>query len=419
MDNPSFTGYPGKNLNPGEKVVYQSPRNWVLLINPMFYFLFVLILGAVYFFLSYWLQNLVTNIQELPVFASQVNIDTAKFINILCWVLLCLAGLFLISGIVQVAAFAAGKITLTDQRILSRTSGTGLRKINIALDRISWVDFPNLITSKGPVRITTRDGKNTALRNLAKPEIFLGLFENCYPAEARPVINRKTIWAALMGKLILLGMAAAGLYIAFYSPDTVSRIHDLVVKPTPTPHRASSAMCQFEIVFPAGWITGDEDISTDWYYIVAGINDWEEYAYQNPPVMTISCPAEIPSSFEWDNDVMIAYWFAAAYALGYELTEQDNIAQATLDTIGDSHKDTPDSILPTRLDEFTVNGQRAIAGLLTNIQADSGADYKYVVTIEHPDKNVPYVQFIFYCDEADWVSVQPVFMQVMESVQWK
>ena len=418
MDNPSLNGSLS-NLSSEEKVVYQAPRNWVLLLNPMFSLVFALLFGAVFFFLSSWLQNLVANIQELPVFASQVNIDTAKFIDIVRWVFLGIAGLFLISGLIQVVAYAAGRITLTDARIRSKTGGINLRKINIPLERISWVDYPNKITAKGPVRITTRDGKSTTLWNLAKPEIFLGLLEQSYPAETRPVINRKVIWAALIGKLTLLGLAAAGLYIAFYSPDTVSRIHDLVVKPTPTPHRASSAMCQFEIVFPAGWITGDEDISADWYYIVAGINNWEEYAYQNPPVMTISCPAEVPSSFEWDNDVMIAYWFAAAYALGYELTEQDNIAQATLDTLGNSHKDTPDSILPTRLDEFTVNGQRAIAGLLTNIQADSGADYKYVVTIEHPDKNVPYVQFIFYCDEADWVSVQPVFVQVMQSVQWK
>jgi len=419
MDNPSLNGFLSKDLKPDEKVIYQSPRNWVLLLNPIFYLLFAVLLGAVYFFLSVWLQNLITNIRGLPLFTSQVNIDTAVFVNILRWVCLGLAGLLLLSGILQFAAFAAGKITLTDQRIWSKTSGLTLRKINIPLDRISWVDFPNLITSKGPVRVTTRDGKNIALRNLAKPEIFLGLFEKCYPAETRPVINRKVIWAALAGKLILLGLAAAVLYIAFYSPDTLSRMRAVVIKPTPTPHRASSAMCQFEIVFPDGWITGDEEITADWYYIVAGINNWEEYSYQNPPVMTISCPAETPRSFEWDSDVMTAYWIAASYVLGYDLSERDNIVQATVDTIGSSHKNTPGSILPTSLDEFTVNGQRAVAGLLSNIQADSGSDYRYVVTVEHPDQDVPYLQFILYSDEADWVNVQPVFRQVMDSIQWK
>jgi hypothetical protein len=418
MDNPSLNGSLS-NLSSEEKVVYQAPRNWVLLFNPMFSLVFALLFAGVYFFLSSWLQNLVSNIQELPMFASQVNIDTAKFIDIVRWVFLGLAGLFLISGLIQVVAYAAGRITLTDARIRSKTGGINLRKINIPLERISWVDYPNKITAKGPVRITTRDGKSTTLWNLAKAEIFLGLLEQSYPAETRPVINRKIMWAALLGKLVLLGLAAAGLYVAFYSPDTLSRIQGLVVKPTPTPYSASSDLCQYALTFPAGWITGDEDLSADWHTVTAGINDWEDYGYQNPPMMTITCPSELPSSFEWDNDVRIAYWFAAAYALGYELTEQDNIVQATLDTIGSSHKNTPDSILPTSLDEFTVNGQRAVAGLLKNIQFEHGADYKYVVTVEHPDEAVPYIQFVFYCDEADWANVQPVMRQVMDSIQWK
>src|SRR4030066_1778867 len=177
MENSSISRFLTKQLVPDETIIYQSPRKWSALVDPIFSLVLALLLGFGYFFLSIWLQNLLTMMKEFPGFASQVNIDTAWVINVVRLGLQILACLLLITSLLRIAVFAGAETTLTDRRILGKTGRFILRKVNIPYEAITWVDFPNRIFSKGPISIQTRNGKNTILWNISKLEIFLGLLE--------------------------------------------------------------------------------------------------------------------------------------------------------------------------------------------------------------------------------------------------
>ena len=215
MDNPSISKSLNQQLMSGEKVIYQSPRNWPTLIGPVFALLFSLLLGFGYFFFSVWLSNMVANIRDLPMFATQTDILTAQVVNIIRWGMLILAGILLMRSILEFAVFLGAEATLTDQRILGRTGRFILRPVNIPVGSISWVDFPNRILSGSPIIIHTHDNKKTNLWNLSRPEIFLEFLANRYSPETRPVINKKTSGGQVFAVLGVLALLGAGIYFIY------------------------------------------------------------------------------------------------------------------------------------------------------------------------------------------------------------
>jgi hypothetical protein len=162
MDTQSESRFPDQQLMPDEKVIYQSPRNWPSLIEPMFEFLLAMLMGFGYSQFSVWLNNIIIIMRDLPMFATQPDVPMEQ-VNILRWGMLILAAIFLISSILQFAAFWGAEITLTDRRILGRTGRFILRQVNISIDNISWMDFPNKNLSKGPISIHARSEKDHLL----------------------------------------------------------------------------------------------------------------------------------------------------------------------------------------------------------------------------------------------------------------
>jgi parallel beta-helix repeat protein len=125
--------------------------------------------------------------------------------------------IFLISSILQFAVFLGAEITLTNQRILGRTGRFILRQVNIPIDNISWMDFPNKNLSKGPISIHTRDREKTTLWNLSRPEIFLEFLTGRYSPETMPVINKNPSKGSALGVLVVFILLGAGIYYIYTS----------------------------------------------------------------------------------------------------------------------------------------------------------------------------------------------------------
>ena len=204
-------------LAPGEAVIYQSPRKWSMLIGPVFILpLLALLLCFVYALVTYFSRT-PTYARALPTFATHAASEQALVFDILRWGSLGFAGLLLIAAVLQFIAFLGEKTTLTDRRILGRSGASILHLVDIPLDSISTVEFPNHVLSKGPLSIHTRDGKTTILWRLAKPEVFLGFLEKRYSTETLPVIRRTTSWALAVRLLMALAILAVGAYWIYTS----------------------------------------------------------------------------------------------------------------------------------------------------------------------------------------------------------
>jgi len=216
MDTHSESRFLGEQLMSDEKVIYQSPRNWSSLIEPVFEFVLAMLLGFGYFQFSVWLNNIIAIIRDIPMFGTLPDVPIEQ-VNILRWGILILAVIFFTSSIVQFAAFWGAEITLTDQRILGRTGRFILRLVNISIDNISWMDFPDKNLSKRPIRIHTRDRKKTTLWNLSRPEIFLEFLTNRYSPETMPVINKSPSRGSALGILVAFALLGAGIYYIYTS----------------------------------------------------------------------------------------------------------------------------------------------------------------------------------------------------------
>jgi len=214
MDDRSVSRSIAEHLSPGENIVYQAPRNWSRLAGDVVGLLLVLLMGAVYVFFSGWQLN-VAELSQIPMFATQSNAAMVQGMGIVRWAVPILGVCVLIASIRDLAALLWAKAAVTDRRIFGRTGRYILRRFDIPLDRIAWVDFPNDILTKGPITIHTKDGKHTTLWYLAKPKILLGYLEAGYAPESRPVIHKQTRWgklALLVVAIIALGILA--IYIA-------------------------------------------------------------------------------------------------------------------------------------------------------------------------------------------------------------
>jgi parallel beta-helix repeat protein len=214
MDTQSESRFPDQQLMPDEKVIYQSPRNWSSPIEPVFEFLLAMLLGFGYSQFSVWSNNIITIIRDIPMFATQPDVPIEQ-VNILRWGMLILAAIFLISSILQFAAFWGVEIMLTDRRILGRTGRFILRQVNIPIDNISWMDFPNKNLSKGPISIHARDRKKTTLWNLYRPEIFLEFLTSRYSPETMPVINKDPSRRSALGVLVVFILLGVGAYYIY------------------------------------------------------------------------------------------------------------------------------------------------------------------------------------------------------------
>lgn len=214
-------GYIMKRLVPGEKIIYRAPRNWSRLAGNLFGILFALALGLAYLFFSYWQQSVI-DLSRLSRWASQNNAYLAQGIGWLRLGVLALGVFMLFFGLVQLGACLGHAVALTDRRVLGRVGRNILRRIDIPLDEIAWVDFPNHIISKGPLQIHTRSGKSATLWDLARPGVFLGHLEAAYPPAQRPVIHKKTKWGQVI--LVLLGLATLiTVMYALYTMGTFDR----------------------------------------------------------------------------------------------------------------------------------------------------------------------------------------------------
>jgi hypothetical protein len=78
MNAKSESRFPDQDLTPGEKVIYQSPRNWSSLIEPMFGFLLAILLGFGYSQFSVWLYNIISIIRDIPISQPDIHIEQAQ-----------------------------------------------------------------------------------------------------------------------------------------------------------------------------------------------------------------------------------------------------------------------------------------------------------------------------------------------------
>ena len=267
--------------------------------------------------------------------------------------------------------------------------------------------------------------------------------------------------SAIIGTLILI-IGSIFLILAFNLTPSLtnafSNLKSLIIpQPTQKPSQvAKSELCQYELTLPAGWIIGLDKQDSYGHTIGVGDDKWEEKGFLIPPMMLITCDKEKDNimTVEWKEGWDIVC-FISSGNVGHKFIKGDRVACKTANDLINYYKKYPKSILPDGLgvaelqdvwntlidspflkmpddldfshtggkskglDEFTTNGQRSIGGLLTNIQSDEGYDYLYMVTVEHPDKNVGYFTVNIYSDEADWANVLPVMKEVMQTIQWK
>jgi hypothetical protein len=205
----------GSDSPTSEKLVYQARRSGAAIFNSCFSLVLAGVFAVGFLVLSGWAQNIMT--YSLPGLSSQADTTTAQVVRILGLGSLVLAGFLLIFGILQLITALGSRVTLTDQRVTGKTGTNLLRRFNIPLENIAWVEYPNRILAKGPVTIHTRDGRETTLRNMAKAETFLGYLENAYPEGNRPTIRRETKWGQAF--LLIIGLALIGFAIYFLLND--------------------------------------------------------------------------------------------------------------------------------------------------------------------------------------------------------
>ena len=212
MDNRSVSRGLKRRLVPGEAVIYQSPRKWSMLIGPVFILPLLAMLFYSVYVLATYLSRTHASTWALPTQTTQADAEWALVFDIMRWGSLAFVAFLLIAAVMQLIAFLGEEIALTDRRILGRTGASILHVVDIPLDSISTVEFPNHVLSKGPLSIHTRDGKTTILWRLAKPEVFLGILEKRYSTETLPVIRRTTSWALAVRLLMALAILGVGAY---------------------------------------------------------------------------------------------------------------------------------------------------------------------------------------------------------------
>jgi hypothetical protein len=235
MDNPSVSDFAENQLVVGEKVLYQAPRKWSSLLETAIIFISFLFFTFVWFGLSQYLGNVTGLLNSLPNWmVTQSSVLNAQFINIMRWAALFLAVYSLLAMLGTIIVFFGAETLMTDRRVLGKTGRYVLRKVNIPLESISRVYFPNHIISKGPMVINTFSGKSTTFWSLGRPEEFIGLLEQRYPPQTKPIINRPV----LAGKLVLLifGLAllGLGLYLLYSNQNPTSALRKfLATNPIP------------------------------------------------------------------------------------------------------------------------------------------------------------------------------------------
>ena len=214
MDNSLASNFLKHRLAPGEKIIYQAPRNWFKLVEALGNVLFALLLGVIYVMFSVWQQN-ISSLNKIPLLANQSDADLAQGVGFIRLGVLALAVFALFFSLVQLAVLFGAEAALTDRRILGKTGRNILRLVDIPLDKIAWVDFPNRIFSKGPINIHTEDGKGTTLWNLARPDIFLRYLEAGYAAESKPEIRKQTMWGVVVLTVLGFAVVVMGIYITY------------------------------------------------------------------------------------------------------------------------------------------------------------------------------------------------------------
>ncbi|MBN1137834.1 MAG: SH3 domain-containing protein [Anaerolineae bacterium] len=213
MEDLSVSRSTAKQLLPGEKIIYRAPRNWSRLTGVVAATLLGLVLVAVYVLCSDWQPNTHEFGKEIPVLAGLSDALQVQLVDAGRLGALILGVLVLIISIPELVVLLGAKVTLTDRRILGRTGRFVSRRVDIPLDRIAWVDFPNHIVSKGPITIHMKGGEHTTLRFLAKPKILLGYLEAGHAADTKLVIQRRTTWGQLA--LMVMAIVALGILVAY------------------------------------------------------------------------------------------------------------------------------------------------------------------------------------------------------------
>jgi hypothetical protein len=202
------------HLETGEKIVYQSPRKWSLILDAALLFLTFLLFLFLFIGLFLYLQYDYNLIKSLPGWMSAPSTNlTAQVIAILGWGSLFFSAVALLQMLGTGWVFFGAQITLTDRRIMGNTGRYILRKLDIPLESVAWINFPNRIISKGPLVIHSKSGRNTALWSLSRPEIFLGFLEKLYTPETRPLIHK----SVSCGRVAFGGLGLVFLCVAIFA----------------------------------------------------------------------------------------------------------------------------------------------------------------------------------------------------------